>query len=368
MNRSVTVVACLLAGTLIFPFTALAQGSFPEVNFGGRLQLDYTYFDNDKYDYDSGGEVRRGRLFARGSLASDWQFKLQVDFAPDDPELKDGYLQYTGFDNARVWVGNFKQPSGLEQLTSSNNITFTERSLVNSLQEGRRMGVAYQRWGEQTTLMLSAFGDEANGLVEGSGVAGRFVYHPQLSGERVLHFGISAARSEDEDDKVRFRTRPESHQDGHRIISTGAILHVDKLLRTGLEAAYVDGRFSAQAEFVDIKLSRRGGSDLSFSGYYAYASYFLTNDSRAYKANDGAFDKVDPNSSGGAWELALRFSRLDLTDGGIRRGEAATFTLGLNYYATPNLRFMANYVAADSDMLAGNDDPNSLQLRMQITF
>ncbi len=364
MNKYLLILSILL----LAPAWSSAQEDFPNVSFGGRLQLDYTFFDNDKFDFDDGGETRRGRLFARGSLAEDWQFKVQYDFAPNDPELKDGYVQYTGLQNSRVWIGNFKQPSSLEQLTSANNLTFTERALSNSLVEGRRIGVGFQKWSEQTTWMVSVYGDEANGLVEGNGVAGRFVYHPQLGDGQVLHLGLSAAWNEVDGDSIRLRARPETHQDPHRIVNTGTITDVDNTTRIGLEAAYVNSRFSAQAELVEFDISRRSTSDLSFSGYYAYASYFLTDDRRVYRNNDGTFDKVSPSSTAGAWEIALRFSNLDLNHTGVPGGEADLITFGLNYYATSNLRFTANYVVADTDSNAGDDDPGAFQLRMQITF
>jgi phosphate-selective porin OprO and OprP len=37
-------------------------------------------------------------------------------------------------------LGKFKQPFGLEQLTSSNNIDFMERSYVDQLAPGKKIG------------------------------------------------------------------------------------------------------------------------------------------------------------------------------------------------------------------------------------
>ena len=179
---------------------------------------------------------------------------------------------------------------------------------------------------------------------------------------------MALSREKDDDEVVRLRARPESHQDSHRIINTDKISGISRVDKIGLEAAYVNGRFSAQTEFVRQSLKRRQGPDLSFDGYYAYASYFLTADSRPYSTSNASFGTVSPSSDKGAWEIAARISNLDLSDRDISGGEADIFTLGVNYYMTRNLRFTANYIMADSDDVAGNDDPNALQLRMRFTF
>lgn len=346
---------------------ALAQDT-PNLEFGGRLQGDMTNYDNDKFQYTDGSELRRARLFIRGDLAENWDYKLQFDFAPDNTELKDGYIRYSGIKNSRITFGNFKQFSSLEDLTSSNNITFTERALPISLVTSRRMGIGYQTWNDSFNFGISAFGNEANNKARGSGVATRFAYRPQLGDDIVLHLGINAAWEEPDGDSVRRRERPESHQDSHRIVDTGTISGVDSFNKIGLEGVYVNGRFSAQSEFVRQDIQRDIGSDVSLDSYYAYVSYFLTDDSRPYSSSNAGFGTLTPSSEKGAWEIAARVSNLDLTDGNIAGGEVDIITIGLNYYMNKNLRFTANYIMADSDKVAGNDDPNAIQLRIRYTF
>ena len=127
-------------------------------------------------------------------------------------------------------------------------------------------------------------------------------------------------------------------------------------------------------------MSRESGfEDFDFDGSYIYASYFLTGESRAYSAKKGKFGRVKPKSKKhGAWELALRYSTLDLDDGSIQGGEEDNITIGVNWYATKYVRFMANYVMTDSDPTSyrhndgsGNrvdDELNVFQLRAQIDF
>ncbi len=336
------------------------------VDFGGRLQLDYAWFDDDR---DDGGEVRRGRLYAKGKVGEDWDYKIQFEFSGSEPELRDGYLRYKGFGPGTLWLGNYKQPTSLEVLGSSKHTTFLEAGLATAQAEGRRMGIGYQVHGSNYVAMASLYGDEANGAVEGNGIAGRGVWIPLNTGDRVVHLGGSISRSEPQDGAARIRVRPESHVTDDRILDTGTITDVDSVLRTGIEGALVFDRFSAQAEWVQGDLSRSGGNpDLTFDGWYAYGSFFLTPDKRNYVGKDGTFDKVKPTRKSGAWEVALRYSALDLNDADIAGGSADAITFGLNWYPNDYLRFMANYVAVDSDEVAGNDDPNVIQVRMQIAF
>ena len=357
----------ILVGISFFSVNVTAQGNPPTLDWGGRIQADTTAFDNDAFSYGNGTELRRARLYVRGNLSDDWDYRLQYDFASDDPELKDGYVRYNGFENTRITLGNFKQFSSLEELTSSNNITFTERALLNSLVTSRRLGVGIQRWNERYSVAVSTYTHEAKNLVRGSGVASRFVYRPELEG-KLFHLGVNVAREEDDDDVVRIGSRPESHQDDHRIVNTDKIPGVDNYNKLGFETAFVNGRFSGQAEYVKQNLERDAGSDLDFEGYYAYVSYFLTNDSRPYSNTNAAFSTVSPSSSSGAWEVAARVSHLDLNSIDIMGGAVDTIAFGINYYMTRNLRFAANYVMADSDDVAGDDDPNSLVFRLRWTF
>jgi phosphate-selective porin OprO/OprP len=68
--------------------------------------------------------------------------------------------------------------------------------------------------------------------------------------------------------------------------------------------------------------------------------------------------------------MALRYSTVDLTDADIDGGEAYAVTLGLNWYATPTLRFSANYVDVLEVDGGSHDDeePSVFQLRSQWAF
>ncbi len=151
-------------------------------------------------------------------------------------------------------------------------------------------------------------------------------------------------------------------------MDTGTISNVEDITLVGVEAAGVWGSLSMQGEIISANVGIKAANDTTFSGAYAFISYFLTGESRPYSVKDGTFGRIKPKSDNGAWEVAGRYSTLDLTDGTVMGGKEDNFTLGLNYYVNPNVKFMANYVAVDTDSVAGDDDPSIIQMRAQIDF
>jgi phosphate-selective porin OprO and OprP len=154
---------------------------------------------------------------------------------------------------------------------------------------------------------------------------------------------------------------------------------VKDVVNYGAELVASYGPFSIQGEYIGIHYDRNpgiifwqrapGGSSINFNGFYAYATWYLTGESRAeaYKtypeeyAAPGTFGQIkilNPVSAGGwgAWELAARVSEINLNSGGflflqalgtpsnIQGGRQSDFTLGLNWYPDKGIRFMANWV------------------------
>lgn len=361
----------VLAVTLLaFGLPALGQDDYPTIGFGGRVQLDYAFYDDDVRELGDGGEVRRARLFAEGQLAPDWTYKAQFDFAGGDVATKDLYLAYTGLAAGTVTLGQFKQPLSLENLTSSKYLTFIERALPTGLASDRRLGIGFETGGDRFVFAASAYGQEVEeeGIDEGLGAGARVAYTPYRGDDALLHLGLAAAWEEapDASDTLRLRVRPESHVTDVRLVDTGTLDGVDDLTRMGLEAAWVQGPFSLQGEYLGVDVSRTLAPDFTGDGWYVFGSWFLTGESRPYKG--GAFGRVKPRGEHGAWELALRYSTLDFDDGSVAGGEEDNLTLGLNYYVTSHLKFQGNYTQVESTRAGIADDPDILQFRLAYDF
>src|SRR5690606_4537174 len=105
--------------------------------------------------------------------------------------------------------------------------------------------------------------------------------------------------------------------------------------------------------------SNAAGNDPLFHGGYAQLSWFVTGETRPYKAGQGVFGRPAParpldlqGGGAGALELAARLGRIDLSDNGINGGTMNTATLGANWYVNPYIRFMGNAIFADTDAFA----------------
>ena len=100
---------------------------------------------------------------------------------------------------------------------------------------------------------------------------------------------------------------------------------IDDIWKWSGELAGVWGAFAAQAEYISTAVNRDKFSDVHLEGWYLETSYFLTGESRRY--NKGHFARPQPRQAVdaggiGAWQLALRYSELDLNDGVIQGGAA----------------------------------------------
>jgi phosphate-selective porin OprO/OprP len=350
---------------------------------GGRLMLDAARYQDDKTDLHSGSETRRARLEVEGVLHYDWEYEIAYDFADDATAVKDAWLGYGLSENSQLRIGNFKEPFSLEELTSSKYITFMERALPNAFAPGRRLGVGYFRHGRNWSLASGVFseavGDSGANDDAGHSVGLRLTYAPLNEGASAVHLGGAINfRHPGNDETVRFRARPESHVTDIRLVNTDKLTNVDGITLGGLEAAWVSGPLSLQGEYMRTRLTRRGSDDLVFSGYYALISWFVTGESRVYKAKSGAFKRIKPIAPSGAWEVALRTSHINLMDGAVAGGKETNATIGINWYANAQVRLMLNYIrvntepsentALDVANPGGSDDPSIVQLRAQFDF
>jgi phosphate-selective porin OprO/OprP len=347
------------------------------VRLGGRLHGDVASIDYDDGSSQTDEEWRRARLSVSGKLfGGDWRYRYEHDFAADsDQQIKDAWIGYSGFDRIRLRAGNQQEPVSLEELTSSNGITFMERALPNALVPGYHLGVLALGRGEQWNAAGGLFEGTIRGREretdEGWGIAGRAVYTPVDDAGNRLHAGVSVAYREPPGDaQVRYSSRPEVHLSDRRLVSTGTLSDVDYTLTSGLELAGVRGPWSLQGEYLRADVRRSGRPDVTFDGWYLMGSWFVTGGRRDYDRRTGSFDPVRPQGRLGAWELALRYSVLDLQDGPITGGEERNWTVGLNWYVDTNVRLMLNWVDARADPNSDGEREHlqAVQFRFQFAF
>jgi phosphate-selective porin OprO and OprP len=199
-------------------------------------------------------------------------------------------------------------------------------------------------------------------------------YDEEAKGRRLVHLGLAGSYIVPEENQVRFRARPEANL-APRFVDTGTMA-AEQAYLLGAEAALVYGPFSLQSEYIRTWVDAMVLPDVSFDGFYVFGSLFLTGEHRGYRRSSGGFDRVRPrNNFGfgedegwGAWEMALRYSRLHLNDRWVSGGTLADVTAGVNWYLNPNARVTFNYIYADVERQGHNGEAHVFQTRLQVDF
>ena len=363
------------------------NGEF-KLKMGGRIQNDMMMISQDDslnshFDAQNGVEFRRARLYTSGTLYKNVEFKLQVDFAGGVAIIKDAYLQLSKIPIVgNLKVGNFKEPSGLAMLTSSNFLTFMERPLGNSFDNDRNIGaMIYNQHFDQRLSWYAGYfyptdntgkyqGNKYNLVFRLAGLP----YYNVDEGYKVLHIGASYAYQFHDNTEIKYGVRPEAH-----LAPKYLTLNVDELKSAtdiNGELIFIFNSLTLEGEFTYESLAKGNNSTLSNDIYniFAYAgsiSWFITGEHKNYVKSKTYFDKVNPNKNfgkdggAGAFEIALRYSSINLDDADLNGGKMSDITAGLNWYLNPGTKVALNYIYSDVKTLG---KANIFQMRFQVLF
>ena len=353
------------------------RGDWGQVHLGGRLHLDYAAFDDDVTPIDDDFDVRRGRPLLELKLGDDFKAKLEYDFAAKHG-WRSAWVQWSGIDWLKIRAGNQTVPFGLEEVSSSNDIVFNERSLLSGLAPGFGTGVVLSsngrlvgksRYTIASGVYTDPFGNDGWDRHDSDhlGFAGRATFAPLAKKRSVVQIGASFDyRNIKGDDSWSVSRRPASKL-MLPLIGAG-LSDIDATKTFGVEAAAMFGPVLFAAEWMRSSMDRTSGSlfgDADFDGFYAQGSWVITGERHRYSKGLATFGPVKPRSKLGALELGARWSTLDLTDAGVLGGEADEITVAVNWWIRANARLNYNYSRVNAK-LAGtliDDDPQVFGLR-----
>lgn len=359
-----------------------------KLRIGGRLQLDTSAASLSPRSLGPavvGGDgenflIRRAYFESYLTLYDAVEVAFQYDFANATQPIQDAVLAYRGYDHVIVSAGNFKEPFGLDQLRSDNTTTFVERALTNALFPARNFGGAIGTYGTNWTATAGVFGGNANTSsttgetqIEDNGVAGtaRVTYAPILTKDQLLHFGIAGSyRSQDPTNtNLSFSSRPENQLFARTLVSTGTLRNAQETGRLGLEAIYQyqSYRITGEYAFADVSgvtptaaTANRG--DRFFQSGYVEGAWVVNGNGRPYRlaptygSEFAVLQGVEIDDSQrisrggyGVFEVAARYSALDLQDGLTNGGRLEDITAGVNWYPDRNIRVTGNYVHSHAD-------------------
>jgi phosphate-selective porin OprO/OprP len=368
---------------------------------GGPLATDYrrgsvgttpNRENNGARDLSDGLYFRRARIGVEGVLNRDFGYRLVTEFGGAGTEgparINDAWISYTGFAPFTLQIGAYAPPANMEDGTTPDETLFIERATPAELSrtlggaDGRTaLGVRAngQRWMAAATLTGRTVNDaevydaQSALLARGGGLVATgedYALHVGANATWVIHPADAGVDASGARYGVRLRDRPELRVDSTRLIDTGSI-DAAHAWAAGLELGASWRNLTLQAEDFRFGFQRLNAPTLEdprFGGWYAQASWVLTGERHRYNAAAGAFQAPRPfvplSSGGGhgAWELALRYSHTDLdfhpgapgsapAADSIRGGVQNIWTVGINLYTNPNLRWQLNYLHIDVNRL-----------------
>jgi phosphate-selective porin OprO/OprP len=347
-----------------------ADGDF-SIKLGARMHADYSNHTGDESlaggkEAVDGTEIRRGRIALSGTVYKDFDYMIETDFGGDKVSVKDLFMVYHGFNAPlELTVGHQKHAMSMEIQESSNDIMFTERSLVSALTVpffDRAIGVNLKGFGKNWNVQSGFYGDSMsngdnknNDEGRGFGVRGSYAFINES--DKVLHLGANYGyRKVSEDNLVNTKSTEFSYKTtnlSNLKLVDAKFKDMDNVQTGIVELAAMYGPLSFQSEYAKSTVERNTGSDVDFDAFYAQVGYTLTGESRTYKGSDGEFKRLVPKSkfslkdgTWGAWEVAARYDQVDLEDRDITGGEEKRISLSLNWYLNEDVRILAGYTKA----------------------
>ena len=375
-TRVSMAVAVVCAGMSMPAFAQM------DVKMTGRVHYDARAIDSglnpindrDTASVASGFEIRRARIGFSGNYNKQIQFEGVANAVGSTTNIIDTAFINYGYNSAgNIRVGRFKQPFSLEENTSSNNIDFMERSYVNQITPGKKLGAMVHGSNDAGfTYAASIYQNDFNEVSNSDGAStmgamrltadlaklgkigdGKFVAHlgyaidkgnyeviPTTSGNTesgvssVTRASIISFRDENRGLANAYRLQKagvSTSGTGYGITGNEAI-DVSKSTN-GLEAALAYGPFKFQTEYADSKFAastiRQDDVTLNASvktNYVAFV-YNITGEDFAKSYSKGAFGGIKPTSEfmkdyggvvgngTGAWQVGYRYSTYEVAVG-----------------------------------------------------
>jgi len=199
-------------------------------------------------------------------------------------------------------------------------------------------------------------------------VVGRITWLPYLAEDEsnLLHLGVSVRQSNDSN-VYHFQSTPEFDK-APFFVDTG-LGDAERVRQYNLELSWRGGPFWVAAEYVNADVNSPSDGNLSFDGYEITGSWILTGEMRDYRYKGGTLGPVPVARSvyqngKGAWELAGRWSSVDLTDGTVDGGEMDILSAGINWWLTPTFMLNLNYRYIQNDRFELEGTSSGAMLRL----
>ena len=376
-------------------FTLESADGENSLSIEGRIHADFRSFSEDGAGSSAADtfDIRRAYLGVKGKIAKDWSFEATQDIANNSLEY--AYINYKASDAAQLRIGAFKFQFSFEEITSSRFVDFQERSFVNALVPGKDQGIMIHGEPVKNTFayavgVMNGSGkntDEASAVNDDKEIVGRVAanFAPMMNlADTVLHLGLNYSDGTTNNAGTSIRT--ESRGLTTFNIGTGAPLDGVDRTRAGIEGVLAYGPVKLQSEWVKMGL-KTAAYDRDIDAMYVAANWLITGENYDDNYTLGGMKAIKPNDpfknggdGWGAWELGLRYSKLDGSDwtnsaelAAGTTAEADAITVGLKWIPVTPVRVYLNYSQTDfsspvATATGASNDEKALTLRTSVYF
>jgi len=363
---------------------------------GADLQVDNrTFLGEGSQSLVDTALLRRVRPTFSGTVYKYVDYMFRPDFGQGSTVIYDAYVELKYFDRAKVRVGKFKPPVGLERLQSDDDTNFVERGLPTLLVPSRDIG--YQISGDvvrkRVSYAVGVFnGVPDNGLSDTAvsnhrDFAGRLFFtpfqpdaHNPLAG---LGAGIGASTGSLDGEAL---PSLKSFGQNSFIPFASGVSEAGHRNRLAPGAYYYLGSFGLLAEYGLTEEGLQKGAvrrDIALRAWQVQGAYLLTGEKKGFTSPTPQ-RSFDPKNRGwGAVELALRVGDFSAEPGLYNYGFASATSAarrahewvgGVNWYLNRLFRTSLDYghtgFTGGATAAAGGNRPTekAIILRFQVNF
>jgi phosphate-selective porin OprO/OprP len=365
-----------------------------------RLQLrGYVQFDGRFFPGDEGALaidtflLRRVRPIFSGTVARYFDFQIMPDFGGGTTVLQDAYLDVRYSPKARVRIGKFKGPVGLERLQSATALAFVERAYPTALVPNRDVGVMVhgELAGGVIAYAAGVFDGAPDGgsvdldLNDGKDVGGRVFLSPWKRGKgflKDLGIGVAGTTGKQSGALPAYRSGGQVS-----LLTIVQGLTADGARhRCSPQLSFYSGPFGLMAEYAwsqwwVTKASTGTRGQFTGEAWQATATLALTGERASYSGLRPAAAFEPGKGKWGALEVAARANGMRIGTGVFEQGivdpaksvrKAFAWAVGVNWYLNRNVKQVVDFerTTFTGGATSGQDRPaeNALFIRTQLSF
>lgn len=379
----------LLLSMAIYLTTLTKVYAKPKANVTGTVMMEqFQLLAPDSYQNQTSGANLRTAGFV---LQLDFQndTKLIWDISINDSgKAKIGplFLNFEQIENTHILVGQIPSPFCLENSNSSKWLPLLERSLpATAFQPCIGPGFGIKNWSTNTFISLAIrqppYGwareqksKHPEGINDRWGGSIRAVWFPLHESQHVVQLGgsyslQSTAKSVSFEPSAEIRTRDTL------VLAKTSDMPAKGYQVYGLEFSHLWKSYQIEAEYLKNDVKRQNAKNISFDGWHIQANYILTGQSRSHSIKNGSFGSVQVDENQSAWQIAARYSTINLNADDIKGGIQDNISVALSWYINSNIRATAGYVQSKierEDLSAANNKTTetveTAALRLQTVF